>query len=145
VELKVGDQVVTSGIEGIYPKGFAIGQIESFERRAGEFTAVMVRPAVEFANREAVLVVMTPPQVDVSGRGKKGEAAAKPHETSPPKANESAVPSAAARKPEATRKPAASPAARSADGNGVQSTNPAAEPGASRQNNAAPPSAPEAR
>ena len=28
-DIKVGDRVVTSGIEGIYPKGFEIGQIES--------------------------------------------------------------------------------------------------------------------
>ena len=76
-ELKIGDRVVTSGIEGIYPKGFAIGQIESFERRAGEFTAVMIRPAVEFSNLEAVLVIETPPQIDVGARNKKAETTAK--------------------------------------------------------------------
>jgi rod shape-determining protein MreC len=58
-DLKVGDRVVTSGIEGIYPKGFEIGQIESIERRAGEFSAVIIRPAVEFSSVEAVLVVLT--------------------------------------------------------------------------------------
>ena len=58
-DLKVGDRVVTSGIEGIYPKGFEIGQIESIERRAGEFSAIIVRPTVEFSSIEAVLVVMT--------------------------------------------------------------------------------------
>jgi rod shape-determining protein MreC len=60
-DIKVGDRVVTSGIEGIYPKGFEIGQIESIERRAGEFSAVIIRPAVEFSALEAVLVVLTPP------------------------------------------------------------------------------------
>jgi rod shape-determining protein MreC len=60
-DIKVGDRVVTSGIEGIYPKGFEIGQIESIERRAGDFSAVIIRPAVEFASIEAVLVVLTPP------------------------------------------------------------------------------------
>ena len=58
-DLKIGDRVVTSGIEGIYPKGFEIGQIESIERRAGEFSAIIVRPTVEFSSIEAVLVVMT--------------------------------------------------------------------------------------
>ena len=72
-DVKVGDRVVTSGIEGIYPKGFAIGQIESFERRAGEFTAVMIRPAVEFSNLELVLVVVTPSPAEVGGRAKKTE------------------------------------------------------------------------
>jgi rod shape-determining protein MreC len=58
-DLKVGDRVVTSGIEGIYPKGFEIGQIESIERRAGEFSAIIIRPTVEFSSIEAVLVVLT--------------------------------------------------------------------------------------
>jgi len=74
-DIKVGDRVVTSGIEGIYPKGFAIGQIESFERRAGEFAAVMIRPAVEFSNLEVVLVAVTPPQVEVGARAKKTDTA----------------------------------------------------------------------
>jgi len=60
-DIKVGDRLVTSGIEGIYPKGFVIGQIESLDRQAGEFTDVMVRPAVEFSALESVLVVLTPP------------------------------------------------------------------------------------
>ena len=30
-DIKVGDRVVTSGIDGIYPKGFVIGQIESID------------------------------------------------------------------------------------------------------------------
>jgi rod shape-determining protein MreC len=76
-EIKVGDRVVTSGIEGIYPKGFAIGQIESFERRAGEFTAVMIRPAVEFSNLEVVLVVVTPAQTE-GARPKKTDTGSSP-------------------------------------------------------------------
>jgi rod shape-determining protein MreC len=58
-DIKVGDRVVTSGIEGIYPKGFEIGQIESIERRAGDFSAIIIRPTVEFSSIEAVLVVLT--------------------------------------------------------------------------------------
>jgi rod shape-determining protein MreC len=65
-DIKIGDRVVTSGIEGIYPKGFEIGQIESIERRAGEFNAIMIRPAVEFSSLEAVLVVLTPPSIEPS-------------------------------------------------------------------------------
>jgi rod shape-determining protein MreC len=63
-DIVVGDRVVSSGIEGIYPKGFVIGQIESIERQAGEFTNVVVRPAVEFSSLEAILVVLTPPAVE---------------------------------------------------------------------------------
>jgi rod shape-determining protein MreC len=79
-DVKIGDRVVTSGIEGIYPKGFAVGQIESFERRAGEFSSVMVRPAVEFSNLEAVLVVTRPPQTEPASRTQKAAVA-------PPKAD----------------------------------------------------------
>lgn len=60
-DIKIGDRVVTSGIEGIYPKGFLIGQIESIDRQSGEFVSVVVRPAVEFSNLESVLVVVNPP------------------------------------------------------------------------------------
>jgi rod shape-determining protein MreC len=70
-DIKVGDEVVTSGIEGIYPdasavegeypRGFVIGQIESIERGAGTFSSIVVRPAVDFSSLETVLVVLTPP------------------------------------------------------------------------------------
>jgi len=58
-DLLVGDRVVTSGIDGIYPKGLVVGQIESFGREAGAYRDVVVRPAVVFSTLEAVLVVLT--------------------------------------------------------------------------------------
>ena len=60
-DVQVGDTVVTSGIDGIYPKGFAIGQIESVERGSSGFGAIVVRPVVDSSSVEAVLVVVTPP------------------------------------------------------------------------------------
>jgi rod shape-determining protein MreC len=62
-DLKIGDRVVTSGIDGIYPKGFVIGQIESIERSAGEFSNVLIRPSVNLSALEAVLVVTSPTEV----------------------------------------------------------------------------------
>ena len=59
-DIKVGDRVVTSGIDGIYPKGFVVGQIESIQRGA-DGPVVTIRPAVDFSAIEAVLVVLTPP------------------------------------------------------------------------------------
>jgi rod shape-determining protein MreC len=58
-DIKVGDRIVTSGIDGIYPKGFVIGQIESLQRGAGEF-GIVITPAVDFSSLEAVLVVAGP-------------------------------------------------------------------------------------
>ena len=60
-EVKPGDLVVTSGIDGIYPKGFVIGTVESAERGPGTYHEIRVRPAVDFARLEEVLVVLTPP------------------------------------------------------------------------------------
>ena len=60
-DVQIGDLVVTSGIEGIYPKGFVVGQIESLERGAGMFSSIVIKPAVEFSSLEDVLVVLTPP------------------------------------------------------------------------------------
>lgn len=59
-DVQVGDRVVTSGIDGIYPKGFAIGQIESIQKGAGVFSAIVVKPVVDFSSLEEVLVVLTP-------------------------------------------------------------------------------------
>jgi rod shape-determining protein MreC len=69
-DLVVGDVVVTSGIEGIYPKGFVIGRIEAVERSGGAYKRIVVRPAVDFNGLEEVLVVMTPtPARDTGGGG----------------------------------------------------------------------------
>jgi rod shape-determining protein MreC len=69
-DIRVGDRVVTSGLEGIYPplleappagqypKGYVIGHIESVERAGGRFTSVVVRPAVDYSTLETVLVVL---------------------------------------------------------------------------------------
>lgn len=60
-DVRLGDRVVTSGIDGIYPKGFLIGQIESLGRGTGAYRDVVIRPAVEFSSLEGVLVVLPPP------------------------------------------------------------------------------------
>ena len=59
-DVVVGDVVVTSGIDGIYPKGFVVGQVESVEKNGGAYREIRVRPAVDFSALEEVLVVLTP-------------------------------------------------------------------------------------
>jgi rod shape-determining protein MreC len=61
-DLKVGDLIVTSGADGIYPKGFAIGHVDSVSRAGGLYLTVTVRPAVDFRGVEEVLVVLVPPR-----------------------------------------------------------------------------------
>jgi rod shape-determining protein MreC len=62
-DVQVGDRVVTSGIDGIYPKGFALGRVASATRGTNLYQTVKVRPAVDFSRLEEVLVVLTPPVV----------------------------------------------------------------------------------
>ena len=59
-DVVAGDMVVTSGLDGIYPKGFVVGQIESVERGTGDLGAITLRPTVDFSSLETVLVVTTP-------------------------------------------------------------------------------------
>lgn len=59
-DVAVGDVVVSSGIDGIFPKGFIIGRVEAVERSGGAYRRIAVRPAVDFSSLEEVLVVLTP-------------------------------------------------------------------------------------
>jgi rod shape-determining protein MreC len=61
-DVKPGDLVIASGIDGIYPKGFAIGYVEGSERGTGMYRSITVRPAVDFSSLEDVLVVLVPPR-----------------------------------------------------------------------------------
>ena len=60
-DVKTGDLVVTSGIDGIYPKGFVIGTIDHADRGSGAYHEIVIRPAVDFSRLEEVLIVRTPP------------------------------------------------------------------------------------
>ena len=61
-DVKSGDVVVTSGVDGIYPKGYIIGTVEASDRGPGLYRAITVRPAVDFSSLEEVLVVLVPPR-----------------------------------------------------------------------------------
>lgn len=56
----VGDVVVTSGIDGIFPKGFVIGRVESIDKSGTAYKRITVKPAVDFSGLEEVLIVLTP-------------------------------------------------------------------------------------
>jgi rod shape-determining protein MreC len=57
-DVKVGDEVVTSGIDGIYPKGFRIGVVTEVADGVGLYQLIQVSPVVEFSQIEDVLVVL---------------------------------------------------------------------------------------
>ena len=55
-----GDVVVTSGTDGIYPKGFVIGRVTAVNRSDGLYKDIGIQPEVDFSRLEYVLVVMAP-------------------------------------------------------------------------------------
>lgn len=58
-DVKVGDQVVASGIGGVFMKGLPIGEVTMVKRgEYGIFQTVTIRPAVNSDHLEEVLVVL---------------------------------------------------------------------------------------
>lgn len=56
-DVLVGDEVVTSGLDGIYPKGLIVGHVRSVAARSGLFKDVVVEPSAMFDRIEEVLIV----------------------------------------------------------------------------------------
>jgi rod shape-determining protein MreC len=56
-DVQVGDVVVTSGIDGIFPKGLPVGQVVAVDKRGqGLFQYAQIGPRVDFSQLEEVLV-----------------------------------------------------------------------------------------
>ena len=58
-DVAVGDEVVTSGMGGVFPKGILIGRITSVERKSGAlFQEATLQSAVDLSRLEEVLILM---------------------------------------------------------------------------------------
>jgi rod shape-determining protein MreC len=58
-DVAVGDRVVTSGMDRVFPKGLPVGEVVDVEDTAWEFfRSVKVKPMVDFSKLEDVLVIM---------------------------------------------------------------------------------------
>jgi len=58
-KLEVGDRVISSGLGGIFPKGWMVGTVVGIAKRKQElFQDVMVAPSVDFSRLEDVLVLL---------------------------------------------------------------------------------------
>jgi rod shape-determining protein MreC len=78
-DAKVGDRVVTSGLDAIFPRGLTIGHLASVEKGSGLYKRILVTPAVDFQAIGSVLVVIDPPQpIGPSPTGGTSAAAAAP-------------------------------------------------------------------
>jgi rod shape-determining protein MreC len=63
----VGDSVISSGMDGVFPKGLPIGQVATIvKREAGIFQDVTITPHVDFERLEEVMVVPLPEQPNAS-------------------------------------------------------------------------------
>jgi len=64
-EVAVGEKIVASGLDGVYPKGLPIGKVTGVIRRvAGIFQEVTVTPYIDFEKLEEVLVIPVPQKPD---------------------------------------------------------------------------------
>lgn len=62
-DVQVGDQVVSSGIGGVFAKGVPIGEVTMVKKAEyGIFQTVAIRPAVRVEHLEEVLVVLRTPR-----------------------------------------------------------------------------------
>ena len=66
-QIVVGDRVVTSGQDGIYPQGFLIGHVSEINGK-GKTREIVVVPAVDFSYIEVVLVVLARPGTSPDGK-----------------------------------------------------------------------------
>ena len=58
-DIVVGDEVITSGMGGVFPKGVPLGRVTAVERRSGAlFQEATLAPKVDLARLEEVLILM---------------------------------------------------------------------------------------
>jgi rod shape-determining protein MreC len=58
-DVRPGDNVLSAGIDGIYPKGIPVGTVTKVEKGQALFMAITVKPAVDFGSVEEVIVLHT--------------------------------------------------------------------------------------
>ena len=58
-DVAVGDEVVTSGMGGVFPKGIPVGRVVAVERKSGAlFQEAVLQPKVDLGRLEEVLILM---------------------------------------------------------------------------------------
>lgn len=60
-DVAVGDLVVTSGLDGIYPKGLVVGRVRFVGAVTGLFRDIQVEPSARFDRLEEVVVLQSAP------------------------------------------------------------------------------------
>jgi rod shape-determining protein MreC len=64
-DIKADDIIISSGLDGVYPKGLSIGRVSIIDRPpAGVFQRVTVVPFIDFEKLEEVIVILPPVNPD---------------------------------------------------------------------------------
>ena len=58
-DVQAGDNVLSAGIDGIYPKGIPVGVVVKAEKGQDLFKNIVVKPSVDFGSIEEVIVLNT--------------------------------------------------------------------------------------
>jgi rod shape-determining protein MreC len=67
-EIQEGDTVISSGLDGVFPKGLRVGKVQSIiQKNSGIFQEVVVTPFVDFEKLEEVIIIL--PKPDQNGKG----------------------------------------------------------------------------
>jgi len=62
--VQIGDNVVTSGLTGAFPRGLQIGQIARLQKADADlFQSAQIQPTVDFHKLEGVLIITSPGQL----------------------------------------------------------------------------------
>lgn len=62
-DIKVGDQIYSSGLGERYVSGYLVGTVSGVQRHhSGEFAQIMVKPSAQLANSQHVVVLFSHPQ-----------------------------------------------------------------------------------
>ena len=68
-DVRVGDAIVASGLDGVFPKGMPIGDVKEVVRRnSGVFQEVRVVPYINFEKLEEVLVLLNPSKYEFESK-----------------------------------------------------------------------------
>jgi rod shape-determining protein MreC len=55
-----GDRVVTSGLDGIFPRGFGIGEVIEIREKPDGSQTILLRPELDFHKLRELLVLIEP-------------------------------------------------------------------------------------
>jgi rod shape-determining protein MreC len=58
-DIQEGDTVISSGLDGIFPKGLKVGRVQSItQKNSGIFQEIVVIPSVDFETLEEVMIIL---------------------------------------------------------------------------------------